>query len=146
MEADRDEDMEAVRAAQGNIRAIIHALGEGAKNAGDLAISAAQRERDLATRKKRFLAKEERLRAAALDLMTTMEIDKEEWADLALSLAASPQKVIIADPDDLPDEYVTIETTRKPNMRLIKEHLDAGVIIDGATLSNGGTHLVLRTR
>lgn len=74
-----------------------------------------------------------------------MEIAGQRSIDLPaakISLGKSPAKVIITDENAIPDEFVRIK--REPNKTAIKEALVGGKDVPGATLSNGGTSLMIR--
>jgi hypothetical protein len=59
-----------------------------------------------------------------------------------VSVANSPDKVIITDEAAIPDEFMRIK--REPDRTLIKKALNANIYVPGATLSNGGTTIVIR--
>jgi hypothetical protein len=63
-------------------------------------------------------------------------------ATLSLRTLKPSPKVI--DPDQLPDQFVTVETVRKPNREAIKEAFERGESIPGVVRSNGGASLSVR--
>lgn len=61
-------------------------------------------------------------------------------------IQSTPRKVLIEEgrEKDLPVEYVTVETSYKPDKRALKAALEAGEKIPFASLDNGGTTVVIR--
>ena len=60
-----------------------------------------------------------------------------------ISVVNSPEKVIITDETAIPDAFMRI--TKEPNKVAIKSALKNGTVISGATMSNGGTTISIRT-
>lgn len=101
-------------------------------------------QRDMAERKARFTARAERLRDAALKLMNTIGERKIIRPDYTASVRTVPPKVIVTDETALPDPVCKFE--RKPDKAAIKEALEQGKTVTGATLSNGTQALSIRTK
>jgi hypothetical protein len=101
---------------------------------------------DLNVRAARFAAQAERARNTVRDMLEALEIRRLVEPDFTVSLKASPPKVLVLEPDKLPDEFWRIQTTRSPDKPLIKAAIDAGRAVEGATLSNGGLSLSVRTK
>lgn len=59
-----------------------------------------------------------------------------------VSVVNAPERVIITDETAIPKEYQRIKT--EPDKAEIKKALSAGKHISGATLSNGGTTIMIR--
>jgi hypothetical protein len=93
-------------------------------------------------RKRRYADKCEKARALLIDLLNTAGTRKAEIPSATISLKHAPKKLIVTDEDALPDDLCRI--TRKPDARLIKEALEAGLPIPGAQLSNGGETIAIR--
>jgi len=66
--------------------------------------------------------------------------------EATLSLRTLKPSPKVTDADQLPDQFVTIETVRKPNRDAIKEAFDRGEIIPGVTITNGGASLSVRRK
>ena len=75
-------------------------------------------------------------------LMEIADVKTFRLPEATLSLAATPPKALVADPESLPDEYMRVK--REPNMAKIKEALQAQTTVPGAYLSNGGQSLRIR--
>jgi hypothetical protein len=52
----------------------------------------------------------------------------------------------VNDPDQLPDDFVTIETVRKPNKEAIEAAVENGCTIPGVVMTNGGASLTVRRK
>jgi len=99
---------------------------------------------DLATRRKRYDTRAEKLREVIQGVMQTAGERKAELPEATLSIGQKPQKVMITDEQLLSDDVVKIE--RKPDLRAIGDKLKAGEHVDGAELSNGGENLIIRRK
>lgn len=62
--------------------------------------------------------------------------------EATLSIALTPPKVTVSDPDALPDEFMRVK--REPDLAKIKEALQDQKTIPGAYLTNGGQTLKIR--
>lgn len=92
---------------------------------------------DLRARQDRYAKRRKEYRASIALVMGALSIDKFTDADATVSLR--PNKggaVIITDEDALPDEYMRV--SRSPDRTKIRADLTAGVVVAGATLSQGG--------
>jgi hypothetical protein len=76
-------------------------------------------------------------------LLTLTGLKSVALGEAKISVVKSSDKVIITDENAIPDEFVKI--TREPNKTAIKNALKSGQYIPGATLSNGGTSISVRT-
>jgi hypothetical protein len=74
--------------------------------------------------------------------MQQAEVKKLELVRATLSVRSGVPHVIITDEAALPDNCVRIK--REPNKVLIKELIDQGVPVAGATLSNAEPILAIR--
>jgi hypothetical protein len=97
---------------------------------------------DYQKRKAKFERRIEALRELALRLMQQAEVKKLELVRATLSVRSGVPHVIITDEAALPDNCVRIK--REPNKVLIKELIDQGVPVAGATLSNAEPILAIR--
>lgn len=104
------------------------------------------RVRDLHARAVRFAAQAERARNTARDMLEALEVKRLVEPDFTVSLRATPPKVLVPEPDKLPDEFWRICTSRNPDRPLIKAAFDAKREVPGAVLSNGGASLQIRTK
>lgn len=85
----------------------------------------------LAKRKKVAENKATRLRRILAESLIANNEDKFKTAKCAVSFRTSKQ-VIIDDLDGLNDEFVNVETTRKPDKKLIKEAIEKGADVPAA--------------
>jgi hypothetical protein len=111
-----------------------------------LADAAEARARDIKLRQARFEAREQAARSVALDMLDALGVHRVEAEDLSVSLKLGPPKVLVTEPEKLPDEFVRVVTTRNPDKLLILAALDAGREVPGAVKSNGSLVLQVRTR
>lgn len=148
---------EALReAGHGEDDVLIHDMIEGETNlmiaAENAAIQAKIFERiadgiketaaGLGERAARFFAKSEAIRSAIARAMDQAGVKTLRCDAVTLTLSDAPPKVMIADPDGLPDEFIRVK--READKTAVKEALKAGKTIPGATLSNGGATLIAR--
>lgn len=95
-------------------------------------------------RRDRFERRAAKRRQMVQALMEHAGMTKLERPDLTASIRNIPAGVIITDEAALPDNMVRI--SRSPDKTAIKNALNAGEAIPGATLGNGHTSLTIRTR
>lgn len=98
-----------------------------------------------AARKERMQSRIDARKKAISSLMDTAQITKLPLPEATLSLRTLAPKPIIT-VDELPDEFVTVETVRKPNREAIKEAVESGETIPGVIMSNGGSSLTVRRK
>jgi hypothetical protein len=95
-------------------------------------------------RSKRFKRRVAALRALILKLMQHAEIPRLQLDTATLSVRRGPPRVIVTDETRLPEDCFRV--TRKPNLTHIKELIDQGVSVPGATLSNAEPSLTMGTK
>jgi Gp157 protein len=99
---------------------------------------------DNVSRKLRFEAKSERLRALALYALTEAGIPKVDAPDMTISQAPGRPSVIITDESLVPDEFCKIERT--PVKNVIAEALKSGRFVPYAVWSNPEKILRVHTK
>jgi len=99
--------------------------------------------KSLKLRKYRMERREEAMRALALKLLFVADQNKLTLPEATYSVRTIPPSVLITDEDALPDCACTF--VRKPNKTVIKEMLEVAPV-PGATMSNGGKTLSIRTK
>lgn len=114
------------------------------RDADAQADAAAAMEKDIADRKRRFVARKERLRGIAFAAMDALGIRKMELPDMTVSVAPGRASLQITDETAIPDQYWRV--TRSLDRTLIAEELKHGVVIDGAELTNAAPNLTVRSR
>lgn len=77
-----------------------------------------------------------------LDLFIKQEMSDEgmigmEGLEFKFSLANSQGSLIIDDESLIPESLFIVETTRKPNTKLIKAMLESGQVVEGCSLVSG---------
>lgn len=98
-------------------------------------------ERDIHARRTRFEKRVEFGRELMKRLMEAADKRKLEFPTATLSLMNTAPQVVITNEDELPEEFFRIK--KEPNKTLIKQALEK-TDVRGATLSNGGTSIVIR--
>jgi len=106
-----------------------------------LAKACQEAERDIYSRRERFEKRVAFGRELMKRLMEAADTRKLEFPTATLSLMINPPQVLITNEDELPDEFFRIK--KEPNKTLIKQALEK-TDVRGATLSNGGTSIVIR--
>lgn len=104
----------------------------------------AQRIKDMTARKKRFETSAEHLRNLVLWAMVEAEIPKLQAPELTASVGKGSTSVIITDDTLIPPHLM--EYTAKPVKSEIKKELEDGHTVPGASLSNSGPRLTIRTK
>jgi hypothetical protein len=96
----------------------------------------------LRTRAGNFDDRAEGLRNVLRGLMDEMRVRKLERPRATVSIRASQPAVIITDGDAIPDEFWRV--TKTPARSQIRDALEAGQHVPGATLANGSETLSMR--
>lgn len=96
-------------------------------------------EKAMAERRKALEAKAERIRQYLLENMQRTGISKIESPYFALSLRKNPPAVEVINQELIPDEYFDIPEPPPPvlNKTRLKDDLKAGVLVEGAKLTQG---------
>lgn len=66
--------------------------------------------------------------------------------EATLSLRTLKPRPQVTDAAQLPDEFVKIETVRKPDREAIAVAIESGATIPGVTMTNGGSSLTVRRK
>lgn len=83
-----------------------------------------------------------RLKQRTLQAFELAGITKVKGNSSTLSVKVTPSVLLTVDAKELPEEYQRVKMTVEADKVLIKEHLSAGVIIDGASIGYGQSLLV----
>lgn len=95
----------------------------------------------------RYERRVEARKTAIISLMDTAQITKLPLPEATISLRTLQPRAKVIDADQLPDDFVTIQTVRKPNLEAIKEHFEAGKPLPpGVVITNGGASLSIRRK
>lgn len=98
----------------------------------------------VADRKDRFAKRRAARRAIVEQALVILERNKLERPCATISLAARAPQLVITDESALPSKFFKSEP--KLDKKALKEALDAGEDVPGATLSNGSQSLTIRRR
>ena len=102
---------------------------------------------DLTMRGQRYLHREAKKRELAADIMALSGTRKITHAEFTASLKASPPRVIITEECDVPDEFKKIvPATWNFDKKAIRDVLQSGQPVPGATLSNQPDTIQIRTK
>ena len=93
-------------------------------------------------RKQKFIQRKEYNRRLIQRLLEAADVKSVDVPAGRISVVNSPKSVIITDETAIPDEFMRVK--REPNKSALKEALEQGKTIAGATLSNGGNKLQIR--
>jgi phage host-nuclease inhibitor protein Gam len=93
-------------------------------------------------RKQKFMQRKEYNRRLIQRLLEAADVKSVDVPAGRISVVNSPKSVIITDETAIPDEFMRVK--REPNKSALKEALEQGKTIAGATLSNGGNKLQIR--
>lgn len=100
-----------------------------------------QAEKAMADRRKSIEAKQDKIRKYLLENMLKTGITKIECPHFVLSVRKNPASVDVLMQDQIPDEYFDIPDPLPPtlNKKRLAEDLKAGVLIEGARLTQGNS-------
>jgi len=96
-------------------------------------------------RRDRYTARYDALRHVVLNVMQAIGQKRIDTHDFTVSRRATAPHVVITDETALPEEYVRVIVNKVPDKMKIREDLSEGVVIEGATLSNAGESVIIRT-
>jgi hypothetical protein len=116
-------------------------LGEMRENEM-LAEAVSQRIGKLRERQTRLTHRAQFYRSLMHRLMDWAGVKSLALPEAKISVVNSPDKVIVTDESAIPDAFMRV--TKEPNKAAIKHAMKTGIIIPGATLSNGGTTISVR--
>ncbi len=110
----------------------------------DMASSGALRdlEKQYSDRRERLVRRAMARKEAAFKLMSAIGERSIKRPEFSLSIAPGRAKVIVTDRTLLPEDYFRIK--REPNLEAIREAIDGGEVVPGATLSNREENLTVR--
>lgn len=100
-----------------------------------------QAEKAMADRRNSIVAKQDKIRKYLLENMLKTGITKIECPHFVLSVRKNPASVDVLMQDQIPDEYFDIPDPLPPtlNKKRLAEDLKAGVLIEGARLTQGNS-------
>lgn len=100
-----------------------------------------QAEKAMADRRKSIEEKQDKIRKYLLENMLKTGITKIECPHFVLSVRKNPASVDVLMQDQIPDEYFDIPDPLPPtlNKKRLAEDLKAGVLIEGARLTQGNS-------
>jgi hypothetical protein len=144
---DSDAELLAALADEGvGIDTVLSHLGRAALDAAADVAAADARINALSARYDRHARRESALRAALLQAMGAVGLKSYKDAEFTAAVRYGQARVQITDPDALPAGLVTETVTRKPHRVAIRDALEAGKTIPGATLDNGPPVLTIRNK
>jgi prolyl-tRNA synthetase len=94
----------------------------------------------------RAKARIEARKKAIISLLDCARETTLKLPEATLSLRTLKARPKVTDADQLPDEFVTVETLRKPNREAIDAAFERGQPIPGVTITNGGASLSIRRK
>lgn len=147
-----DEVIAALSEEGVDVATILRRLARATLDAKANAAAAEARMEDLQARRDRFKRWEATYRGVILDVMEAIlprdKDGKMKFADpeFSLSVSAGQPRVIITDEATVPEAYVTVTETKAVNKTQIKYALQLGEDVPGASLSNGGSVLTVRSK
>lgn len=102
--------------------------------------------KELGDRANRIGLRQEKKKELVTSTMVAVGRKSIEAPDFTISLANSPQAVIITDEKLIPSAYLNQPDppAPKPDRKKIKDALQGGVSIPGATLNNGAPYIKIR--
>ena len=99
---------------------------------------------DRQSRKERAGKRIDANREALKALLDCARLDKLVLPEATVSVRDVAPKLVVTDEAAVPDEYCRI--SRKPDMAAIKSGVEAGAVIAGVSLGNGGRSITVRRK
>lgn len=130
----------------GEVRDILSRLLSATQHAAAMAEAAGAMIDNIAARRDRYKRRSEAMRGTIFAIMDAIGEPKQEFPHGTISISRGKSVAIITDDQALPDQYVTVVTTRKPDKAAILAALKDGEVIDGAELTNGLPSLTIRSK
>lgn len=130
--------------ANTNVTELLSFIVMEALTCEDLANAAIDRAKTIRKRSEWLLAKAEKLRHTALEIMQVVDMRRLVRPEFTASVGEGRAKVVITDETAIPDEYMRI--VKEPIKSEIAADLKYGVIIPGAEMSETRPTLRVRTK
>lgn len=112
---------------------------------GDLAKALKERIGEMRERLKRFEQRIEKKRELVTYVMESADIIKLNESDFTASLRALPISLVVSDEAKIPDEFWNPQPPKLDRQRLLA-HIKSNHPVPGASLSNGGQVVSIRTK
>lgn len=141
---DDEEWLQDVLEGQTELMPLLNKIVTGIRHDESMQEAITVRMRELDARKCRFAKREHVRRTLAQRIMESVELRKVETVEATLSVRPGAQKVVVVNPDHIPEAYWKVE--RRPSLNEIKAALKSGASVPGCTLSNGADTLALRSK
>lgn len=142
-EPDGDGEFHDPEAATEDVEELLARVLRAAVEADAMDAMLKERMLDMATRRDRFAARSDTLRATAFAAMDVLGRQRLELPDLTASIKQNPPRVIITDEAKIPLQYT--KTVRTADKTALKAALAVGPVA-GAELSNSLPSIQIRTR
>lgn len=120
---------------------LLHRLIDAAVMAEKRRDEAAELQRQIAARKKRYDERIDRMRLTIHDLMSVLGTDSERAKLARATMSASPERYEVTDPDKVPADY--LKTVTSIDKVAINDDAKVGVVIPGVMTIPAGQHRVL---
>ena len=130
----------------GDVKDILSRLLTAVQHAEAMADGAAEMITNIQARQKRYKARAEQFRGTIFAILDAIGERKAEFPHGTISIGKARDVALITDEAAVPDEYATEVTTRKIDKAAVLADLKQGVVIEGATLTNGMPTLTIRSR
>lgn len=118
-------------------------IGDLIDDAVDVAEGTNARIIKLESREARLGRRINALRGLIMRIMNTADLRKAELPGRTFSVRSGPQRVLIINDGEIPEEYVRVKVTREPDRTKIKAAITAGYIVPGCALSNAEPSLAI---
>lgn len=119
---------------------LVRRIGETAS----LSAASCAYRKELAERAARLDRRVEAYRTLAQSLMERAALRKAELPEATLSIGKGRQKLIVSEPEAVPEPLCKIELI--PNKDEIREALELGAVVDWAAIVTGDPTLIIRTK
>lgn len=112
--------------------------------ADEMAKVADQMGADLLARRNRYKRRSKTYRDSLTAIMEIIGRPRLELPGATAFVRPGPVAVVITDESQLPDRFIRTKQVREPDRAALREALEDGEVIDGATLSTGAPVLTVR--
>ena len=141
---DDEEWLADVLEGESSFHEVMARLLDERQQAAAMVQAVKERRENLSERQQRYGNKSSKISEIMLGLMQESGLKKLELPEATISVRDGVPSVVITDETALPDSFIRTKT--EPDKAAIKDALKAGQDVPGATLSNAGPSVTVRTR
>lgn len=141
------DDAESLEISLESETGLTEAVGEAIRQVGEIEAQVTglqDRIGQLAARQHGLKARAERIRGAIASALDLADVKRVSTIEGTVYLINRPAEVRVVDEAALPAEFLRTKTQVSPDLAAIRRALQAGVVVPGCLVGNGGVSVGLR--